>query len=390
MVLNYKYRLYVNKHSDDLSELVTTANKLWNHVVGLYRRYYKRYGKNPTTVHMQKHMAKLAKNNKYYSLMGSQSIQEVCQRVDATYKEFFKKKGRGRPTFHKSQKSGSFCFKGTVGYRLDGNTIIINKLGRTYRFKLTRQYGTVKQVRIKRDNNGYLWLVICTDVQSKQYDRQGDACIGLDFGLKHFLTTSDGGAIDSPQFFRQSLNDIRKKNLALSRKVKDSNGYNKAKRDLSKAHERIANKRSEFHWWLAHELCKHNSFIAIEDLNLAAMKRLWGRKVSDLGFSSFVLKLSHVAKKYGTELIQIDRYEATSQTCHVCGGKNPETKDLRVREWQCPHCGTTHNRDVNAAINILCIGKGGKGVSLGGSRCQTAEPCGEAASGDDFQRIPLL
>ena len=332
----------------------------------------------------------MAKNNKYYSLMGSQSIQEICQRVDATYKEFFKKKGRGRPTFHKSQKSGSFCFKGTVGYRLDGNTITINKLGRTYRFKLTRQYGTVRQVRIKRDNNGYLWLVICTDVQPKQYDRQGDACIGLDFGLKHFLTTSDGDTIDCPQFFRQSLNDIRKKNLALSRKVKGSNGYNKAKRDLSKTHERIANRRNEFHWWLAHELCKHNSFIAIEDLNLAAMKRLWGRKVSDLGFSSFVLKLSHVAKKYNTELIQIDRYESTSQTCHVCGEKNPSTKDLRVREWQCPHCGTTHNRDVNAAINILCIGKGGKGVSLGGSRCQTAEPRGEAASGDDFQRIPLL
>lgn len=264
--------------------------------------------------------------------MGSQSIQEICQRVDNTYKDFFKKEGKGRPSFRKVKKAGSFCFKGNVGYRLKNNTITINKLNKTYRFKLTRQYGTVKQVRIKRDNNGYLWLIICTDVQPKQYNRQGDACIGLDFGLKHFLTTSDGVTIDCPQFFRQSLNDIHKKHIALSRKVKDSNSYNKAKRDLSKAHERIANKRNEFHWWLAHELCKHNSFIAIEDLNIVAMKRLWGRKVSDLGFSSFVLKLSHIAKKYGTELVQIGRYEATSQTCHVCGEKNPLTKNLRVRK----------------------------------------------------------
>ena len=88
--------------------------------------------------------------------MGSQSIQEICQRVDNTYKDFFKKNGKGRPSFHKVKKVGSFCFKGNVGYRLKNNTITINKLNKTYRFKLTRQYGTVKQVRIKRDNNGYL------------------------------------------------------------------------------------------------------------------------------------------------------------------------------------------------------------------------------------------
>ena len=388
MILNYKYRLYINKHSDELSELVTTSNKMWNHVVRLYRRYYKMYKKNPSTNQMQKHMAKIAKNNKYYQLMGSQSIQEICQRVDATYKEFFKKKGRGRPTFHKSNKSGSFCFKGTVGYKLQGNTITINKLNRTYRFKLTRNYGTVKQVRIKRDNKGYLWLVICTDVQPKQYNRQGNACIGLDFGLKHFLTTSNGETMDCPQYFRKSLNIIRKMNKSLSRKVKGSHSYNKAQKRLSKEHERIANRRSEFHWQLAHTLCKHNSFIAIEDLNISAMKQLWGRKISDLGFSSFVLKLVHVSIKYNTEIFCIDRFEATSQICHVCGFKYSELKNLRIREWICPHCGVHHNRDINAAIYILCVGKQGKGVSLGCSYRKTIEPRGDMADNVDNRRIP--
>lgn len=390
MILNYKYRLYVNKHTDELSSLVTTSTKLWNHVVGLYRRYYKMYGKNPTTVHMQKHIAKIAKRHKYYSLMGSQSIQEICQRVDATYKEFFKKKGRGRPTFHNSNKSGSFCFKGTVGYKLDCDRLTINKLNRTYRFKLTRPYGNIRCIRIKRDNRGYLWVVICTEVQPKQYERQGNACIGLDFGLKHFLTTSNGEIIESPQFFKQSLKRIKKLNKSLSRKVKDSNGYIKVKDNLSKEHQRIANKRSEFHWSLAHHLCRENEFIAIEDLNLAAMKKLWGRKISDLSFSSFILKLVHVANKYGTEVFKIDRYESTSQTCHICGHKNPNTKDLRIREWVCPHCGKIHDRDVNAAINILCIGKGGKGVSLGSSYSKTSKPCGEDAYNVDIQKIPLI
>lgn len=390
MILNYKYRLYVNKHSDELSELVTTANKLWNHVVGLYRRYYKLFKKNPTTVEMQKHMAKIAKRNKYYSLMGSQSIQEVCQRVDATYKEFFKKKGRGRPTFHKSKKAGSFCFKGTVGYKLVGDRLTINKLNRTYRFKLTRPYGDIRCIRIKRDNKGYLWLVVCTDVQPKTYERQGDACIGMDFGLKHFLTTSNGEIIESPQFLKQSLKRIKKLNKTLSRKVKDSNGWKYTKKELSKEHERVSNRRSEWHWSLAHRLCRENSFIAIEDLNMKAMQKIWGRKVSDLAFTSFVLKLQHVATKYGTEVVKIGRFESTSQVCHVCGHKWDGTKNLSIREWDCPECGEHHDRDVNAAINILCIGKGGKGVSLDSSHSKTVKPCGDTACDVDSQRIPLI
>ena len=100
MILNYKYRLYVNKHTKELSQLVTTSTFVWNHIVSLYRRYYKLYKSNPSCTQMQKHIAKLAKNNPYWNKMGSQSLQEICQRVDATYKMFFKKIGRGRPNFH--------------------------------------------------------------------------------------------------------------------------------------------------------------------------------------------------------------------------------------------------------------------------------------------------
>ena len=199
MILNYKYRLYVNKHTNELSQLVTTSNCVWNHIVALYRRFYKLYKINPSYSAMQKHIAKLAKNNHYWNLMGSQSLQELCQRVDQTYKMFFKKIGRGRPNFHKIHGNGSFVFKGTVGYSLNGNEITINKLKHTYRFKLTRQYGIVKNVHIKRDNLGYLWLIITTEAQPKSYKRLGNASIGMDFGLKSFLTLSDGTVIKSPE-----------------------------------------------------------------------------------------------------------------------------------------------------------------------------------------------
>ena len=389
MVLNYKYKLYANKHTKQLSQLVTTATAVWNHVVALYRRHYRLYKKNPSCVHIQKHIAKLAKNNPQWVMMGSQSLQEICQRVDAAYKMFFKKIGRGRPGFHNIHKSGSFVFKGRIGYSLNGNEITINKLGHTYRFKLTREYGAVKNVRIKRDNKGCLWLIVCTDVKPKQYDRLGNASIGMDFGLKHFITTSDGVTIDSPEIYRRSLRRLRKLHRYLSTKKLGSNSRRKAKRNLSRLYDRITNQRTDWQWKLAHDLCKHNIHIGVEDLNLSAMKKLWGHKVSDLAYGEFINKLSHVATKYGTKVVKIDRFDATSQTCSVCGYKNAGTKDLSVRTWLCPDCGNTHNRDVNAAKNILTISKG-KGISLDRSDYKTHAANSCVCSHIDSRRIPLL
>ena len=371
MILNYKYRLYVNKHTEELSRLVTTSIYVWNHIVALYRRYYKLYKTNPSCGKMQHHIAKLAKKNEYWSKMGSQSLQELCQRADATYKEFFKKKGRGRPNFHKTQGNGSFMFKGTVGYSLNGNELTINKLGYTYSFKLTREYGVVKNVHIKRDSLGYLWLVVTTVVQPKTYERLGNASIGMDFGLKAFLTLSDGTSINSPETHKRALKQLRKLSRDVSHKVKGSNGKKKAVKRLAKLHEKVANQRNDFQWKLAHELCKYNALIAIEDLSLKAMQKMWGRKVSDLGYSEFVNKLEYIAGKYGTTVVKIDRFAASSQICHCCGYKNSEVKNLGIRTWVCPHCGARHNRDVNAAINILNMACG-KGVSHDRSNSKTS------------------
>ena len=139
---------------------------------------------------------------------------------------------------------------------------------------------------------------------------------------------------------------------------------------LAKLHYRIENQRADFQWKLAHMLCKYNSVIAIEDLNLKGMQKMWGRKVSDLGYGEFVKKLEYIAGKYDTSVIKIGRFEASSQICHCCGYKNSETKSLAIREWVCPVCGTTHDRDINAAINILNIACG-KGVSHDSSNSKT-------------------
>lgn len=359
----------MNKHTNDLSQLVTTANCVWNHIISVYRMYYKLFKKTPSTNVIQHHIAKIAKNNPYWSKMGSQSLQEICQRVDNSYKRFFKKLN-GRPCYHKIDGNGSFVFKGKIGYTLDCNKLKINKLDYTYKFKLTREYGTVRNIAVKRDNMGYLWIVITTDVQNKDFKRLGNASIGMDFGLKHFITTSDGEIINSPETLKNNLKILRKASKNLSKKKKGSNSYKKAKIALGKLHNKVSNQRSDFQWKLSHKLCKNNSFIAVEDLNLKAMQKRWGRKVCDLGYSEFLGKLKQVALKYGTNIAVIDRFADTSQMCSVCGYKNTETKNLKIREWICPECGIKHDRDVNAAINILNIANG-KGISHGRSNSKT-------------------
>lgn len=125
-------------------------------------------------------------------------------------------------------------------------------------------------------------------------------------------------------------------------------------KNLQRVHLKISNKRSDFEWKLAHELCKNNSFIAIEDLNIEGMKKLLGSKISDLGFSSFVNKLEQVALKYNTIIQKVGRYYASSKTC-TCGVVNKELK-LSDREWVCSSCGEIHSRDLLAANNVLSEG----------------------------------
>ena len=182
--------------------------------------------------------------------------------------------------------------------------------------------------------------------------------VGYDFGLKKFLTASDGADVESPLFFTLNSKAIKKACRNLSHKVKGSNNRRRAKLNLARLYKKSVNQRHDFHFKLAHRICIEYDTICIEDLNVKAMQRLYGRKIGDLAFSEFVKILQYEASKFGTDIIEVNRYFASSQICHCCGEKNPEVKDLSIREWRCPKCGAYHDRDRNAAINILNEGLG--------------------------------
>ena len=235
-------------------------------------------------------------------------------------------------------------------------------------------FGSPKRCTIKRDTVGDVYITILTDYDEPDLNRVMTGKIaGFDFGLKRYLTGHNGHDIESPQFFKRSINVIKRANRNHSRKKKQSNNRERARLDLARQHRKIERQREDFHWKLAHQLTDEYDEIRLEDLNLKGMKALWGRKVSDLGFADFVKKLVYIAKKKGVKIICIDKWYPSSKTCSVCGVVN-ETLNLRDRNWQCSDCGTRHDRDRNAAINIYRVGAStleGEDVRLSSDSC----PC---------------
>lgn len=353
-MLSYKYRLYRGRREKTLEQMMREAAFYWNHAIALQRRYYslaKSMGWEKTYIGlylMQHHMAKRYKPTR----LNSQTVQEILQRLDISYRLFFKKVTRRPPKMRSGKDFSSFVFKQT-GYKLYGNEFIINKVSKRFKFSKSREWeGRVKNVRVFR-SRGKWYILVITDAEARKCGKSHTgASAGIDFGLKTYMTFSDGTRIEAPQFQRQILNDIRRYNRRMSKAQRGSNHWRAAKRKLNATYATLKDRRTDWNYQTAHALCRRYEYLFVEDLNLAGMMvhKNWGRKLSDLGYASFLSTLEYVASKYGTTVHKVDRFFASSRLCE-CGYKN-DTLSLRDREWTCPLCGRRYDRDLNAAMNI--------------------------------------
>ena len=362
---SFRFKLYKSDKNAKLHKQINAAGLIYNHCIALHKRYYKIFGKYLNKNQLQKHLVKLKRMPKfgYIKEIGSQSVQDITDRIDKAFRLFFsnlKRKVRcSPPNFKKVVRYKSFTLKQKAGWKLDENTCTLKVNGQNYRyFRSRRISGKVKTVTIKRDSLGDFYVCIVTDAKDFAVETRTGKSVGFDFGLKKFLTASDGKDIISPLFFAQKSTAIKNACKNLSRKKKGSNNRRKAVLNLARLYRKTFNQRHNFHFKLARRLCLEYETICIEDLNLKGMQKLYGRKIGDLAFSEFVNILKYTASKFGVNVVEADRYFASSQICHCCGCKNPEVKDLNVREWVCPKCGTKHDRDRNAAKNILNFGLG--------------------------------
>lgn len=363
MRATYKYKVYTSKRNRKADELFGLACWVYNHCIALHKRYYRIYGKSLHVNRLKVHLTKLKKQSRYaaWNTLSSQSIQQIAEKIDDGYKRFFKRQAQRPPTFRGRRKYKSVTFKNT-GWSLNGNEFVVNSIKLRLRFFKSRELsGEIKTVTLKQDAVGDLWLCFSLDqvkenLQSNQSKPMTGKTAGFDFGLKTFLTVSDGYSIESPRFlFSESIDRLRKDSRQLSRKQRGSSGRKNARLCVARLHRRIENQREDFQWKLANELVSRYDVLCFEDLNMKGMQRMWGRKVSDLAFSSFMNKVEYMATKHGRKVVKVDRFYASSKTCQVCGWKYQGLK-LSEREWLCPECGTLHDRDLNAAMNILKVG----------------------------------
>ena len=352
----YEFKLYNNERFKYLEKYLDIACHIYNRCIALLRRYYRLYGKYISANRMKIHLTKLKRRFPEWRNLNSQAVQDIEERIDRAYQAFFAKKGglkKRPPHFRKRRDYRSFTLKQT-GYSLNDDVITI--MGRKYKFHKSRDItGSIKTVTVKKKPTGKWYIYIVTDENEiKDLPRTGKA-VGLDFGLKDFLVTSDGEKIKSPEFLKTTLSKLKRLSRNYSLKQDGSRNKEKAYHTLMLLYEKIANQRRDFFFKLARDILSRYDFVAIEDLNLDGMKRLWGRKVSDLAYGEFVSVLKYVAQCSGKTVVKIDRYTPTSKVCHVCGSYHPLS--LKDREWICPDCNTHHDRDVNAAINILNAGR---------------------------------
>ena len=368
----YKYQIREHRQNMRLGNMLDELCDVHNHFLKLEKRYYRIYGKYAGRYRLQPHLTKLLQRTKrHWAWIPRDTLDAVIIRLHLAWEKFFdflKKGKRGRrvgpPKFKKREKYRSAKFP--YAYKLENGRIRIsfrvwnpsyqkfNKYQKIYfSFHEHRDWkGSVRYIQIGRDAVGTYWLYVVTDNTSRKVLSATGESVGIDFGMDTYLTLSTGEKIHSPQFLKHSLNQLRKLNKAISRKVTGSNNWWRAVRELARLYRHISNQRRDWHYKRATDFCRRFDTIVTETLNLDAMKRLWGRKVSDLAFYQFVEILAFKCLKHNREFLQVGQWTPTTKPCSECGHHN-ENLSLSDRQWTCPECGSHHDRDINAAINIL-------------------------------------
>lgn len=366
-IRKFEYRLYPNmKQSSRLEHQMQLGTEVYNRLLTIYKEEFLENEIKLGRYDLEYYVTLLRRENPQYRAMYRVTLICLAKRLSWGLNAYFHRIGEwkegkirkpGLPRYKKSIRSIEFA---PLSVKiLDNKTVKIGRIGKVEMVLHREVEGEVKEVTVLRKSSGK-WFIIFTCDQEDTHELRTDGReVGIDVGLIKFATLSDGTIIENPRFLLKTEKRIRKLQKDLSRKKKGSNNWHRSKQMVASAYERVENQRNDFLHKVSRQIVDNYSFIAVESLGINRMivGQRTAKAISDVSWYKFMRMLEYKASSAGAQLVYIDTFSPTSQTCSECG----ELRGMRLdeRTFICPHCGLTIDRDINAAKNILEIGRAG-------------------------------